>query len=120
MDYSESHIDGRFADSRSNGDKDINPPDMTATPRHSTRKAPTSLFVQVKQEFELDTFWNSIRPPETALTSNGHNFCIRTPFEFHEYLMESLSRPLSNGSSLTSKFLLYVPKLSKEDVLSPV
>ena len=73
--------------------EDINPLDTIATPH-------------TNQEFKLDTFWNPIRPPEIAPTSNVHNFHIRSPIEVHEYLMESLFRPLSNGSGLTSKFLL--------------
>ena len=88
-------------------DEDINPLDTTTTPR-------------TKQEFKLDTFWNPIRSPEIVATSNMHNFHIRSPFEVHEYLMESLSHSLSNSSSLTSKFLMCAPQSSKESVVSPV
>lgn len=72
----------------------------------------TSLLDQLKQEFKLDRFWNPIRPPDqfgfslTGPTSNVHNFHIRNPFELYEYLLESFSLPLSNGSSLNIKFLL--------------
>ena len=56
---------------------------------------------------KLDTFWSDqFGISLTAPTSIGHNFHIRSPLEVHEYSMESLFRPLSNGSSLTSKFLL--------------
>ena len=63
---------------------------------------------------------DSVRPPMTAPTSNVHNFHIRSPFEVHEYLMERFSRPLSNGSSHASKFLLYGPQSSKEVATPPV
>ena len=56
---------------------------------------------------KLDTFWSDqFGISLTAPISNGHNFHIQSPLEVHEYLIESLFRPLSNGSSLIIKFLL--------------
>ena len=64
--------------------------------------------------------WNPIRPPTTLLTSNGHRICIRPPFSAREYLMESSRSPLSNGSSLFSKFHLVWPESQEQGVASPI
>nr|AAK52170.1 hypothetical protein [Oryza sativa Japonica Group]ABF97083.1 retrotransposon, putative, centromere-specific [Oryza sativa Japonica Group] len=58
--------------------------------------------------------WNPIRTTATLLTSNGHRICIRPPFLPREYLMESSRSPLSNGSSLITKFHLSRQQLKKQ------
>ena len=87
---------------------------------HGTMSTCCGATACAKQEFKLDTFWNPVRPLETAPTSNVHNFHIQSTLEVHKYLTESLFCPLSNGSSLTSKFLLCTSESPEEDVISPV
>jgi hypothetical protein len=50
-------------------------------------------------------FRNPIWPSAIALTSNGRQMCIQSFLLAHEYLMESSRSPLSNGSSLITKFM---------------
>nr|AAX95488.1 hypothetical protein [Oryza sativa Japonica Group]ABA93047.1 retrotransposon, putative, centromere-specific [Oryza sativa Japonica Group] len=60
--------------------------------------------------------WNPIRPTATLLTSNGRRICIRPPFSVREYLMEISRSPLSNGSSLITKFHVVWPQSHKQGI----
>ncbi len=59
-------------------------------------------------------FWNPVRPPETALTSNGPSVFMPTPIQVMLDLMESLSRHLSNASGFIYKFIPSKRELSKQ------
>jgi len=56
-----------------------------------------------------------VRPPETALTSNGPSAFMPTPIWVILDFMESLSRYLSNASGLISKFISSQRESSKQD-----
>nr|AAU89210.1 hypothetical protein [Oryza sativa Japonica Group]ABF96800.1 retrotransposon, putative, centromere-specific [Oryza sativa Japonica Group] len=71
-------------------------------------------------KFKSSKCWNPIRPPATPLTSNDRRICIRPPFLAREYLMESSRSPLSNRSSLISKFHVVWPQSHKQGAMSPV
>ena len=81
-----------------------------------TRSSLTSLLAQEKIQTKSPTFWTQIRTAQTHLTSNGSNFCIRTPNRVNLFLLESLSRELSNTIGFTFKFIRSVeisPKQSE-------
>ena len=71
-------------------------------------------------KFESSKCQNPIRPPATLLTSNGRRSSIRPPFSAREYLMESSRSPLSNASSLITKFHLSGQQLKKQGAATPV
>lgn len=78
------------------------------------------VVVHHEMKIKSSTFWNPIRPPDKALTSNGRQIYIRAPFQAHEYLMERFRSPLSNGSSLIAKFHPSHPQSRKQGAASPV
>uniref|UniRef100_I1Q5Y1 Uncharacterized protein n=1 Tax=Oryza glaberrima TaxID=4538 RepID=I1Q5Y1_ORYGL len=63
---------------------------------------------------------NPIRPPAALLISNGRQISIRAPFLARKYLMESSWSPLSNRSSLITKFHPSQPQMKKQGAASPV
>ena len=75
------------------------------TIRCCSRSSLTSLLAQEKLESKSPTFWTQIRTAQTHLTSDGSNFCIRTPNRVNLFLLESLSRELSNTIGFTFKFI---------------
>lgn len=65
--------------------------------------------------FKSNEFWNTVRPPETALTSNGPIVFMLSPIWVILDLMESLYHHLSNASGIISKFIPSQRKSSKQD-----
>ena len=73
--------------------------------RCCSRSSPTSLWIQEKLESQFFMLWTQIWTAEIDLNSICYNFRIRTPNGVNIFLVESLSRSLSNKISLTSKFV---------------
>ncbi|XP_052169562.1 uncharacterized protein LOC127786262 [Oryza glaberrima] len=88
----------------------------------ATTDATIAHIMDEQEDIEITSSkcWNPIRPPATLLTSNGRRICIRPPFWVREYLMESSRSRLSNGSSLTAKFLPSRAQLMEQGAASPV
>ena len=84
------------------------------TIRCCSRSSLTSLLAQEKLESKSPTFWTQIRTAQTHLTSDGSNFCIRTPNRVNLFLLESLSREISNTIGFTFKFIRSVEISSKQ------
>ncbi len=75
----------------------------------------TSSERRIYKILKSSEFWNPVRPPETALTSNGPSTFMPTPIWEILDLMESLSCYLSNASGLISKFIPSQRESSKQD-----
>lgn len=109
----EHHMDKPRTVFREEGEDDVTMATMDTTVAHI-------ICQQEEVKIKLTKFCNPIRPPAALLSSNGRQICMRAPFWAHEYLMESSWSPLSNGSSLISKFHSSQPQSQKQCAMSPV
>jgi hypothetical protein len=73
--------------------------------KYKTWPKNTSSERMIYKILKSNKFWNPVRPPETALTSNGPSAFMPTSIWVILDWMEILSCYLSNASSLISKFI---------------